>query len=129
MTLTRPCGVMPSLRLVNPFRSQNSTVITALTLRCGQVWAIDQPFHDARINVFAKSFPDALVIAQLHDHSVERAGQLPDFVGRRYIDGSIEVARLDRARTLQQLPHRANDATADKVGENQSDNRGKQRRD
>jgi len=52
---------MPSLRLVNPFRSQNSTVITALTLRCGQVWAIDQPFHDARINVFAKSFPDALV--------------------------------------------------------------------
>ena len=28
MTLTSPCGVTPSLRVVNPFMSQNITVIT-----------------------------------------------------------------------------------------------------
>ena len=39
------------------------------------------------------------------------------------------MARLDRARTFEQFPDRANDAAADQVCENQSDNRGKDCRD
>ena len=101
MTLTRPCGVMPSLRLVNPFMSQNShRHEPALTFRRGQGRAVDQPFHDARIDILAKGLPDALVVAQLHDHPVECGRQLPDFVARRHVDGLIELASLDRARAL-----------------------------
>ena len=99
----------------------------ALTLRCCQVRAIDQPFDDAGIDIFAECFADALVVAQLADHPVECAGQLPNFVARCHIDGLIELACLDGSRPLKRLPDRANDATADKVGENQPDDRDKQR--
>ncbi len=67
---------------------------------------------------------NALVVAQLYDHPVEPSGQLSDFVFRRYIDGLIKVASLDRPRTFQQSPDGTNDAAADEVGENQSDYRG-----
>jgi hypothetical protein len=35
----------------------------------------------------------------LHDHAVERTGQLPDFVNGRHIDGLIQLTRLDRAKS------------------------------
>ena len=94
-----------------------------LAFRCGQVRAVDQPFDDARIDIFSKRFSDALVVAQLHDHAVEPTGQLSNLIFGRYIDGLIEIARLDRPRTFQQPSDRANDTAADKIGENQSDNR------
>ena len=68
-----------------------------------------------------------LVVAQLHDHPVERGGQLPDLVRSRHVDRLIETTRLDRSRTLEQFSDRPTDATADKVGENQADNRRKHR--
>jgi len=95
---------MPSLRAVNPAEQHRHH--PPLSFRCGQVRAVDQPFRHARIDILAKSLPDALVVTQVHDHSVERRGQLPDFVARRHIDGLIELARLDRSRALQQLPDR-----------------------
>jgi hypothetical protein len=65
----------------------------------------------------------------LQDHPVESGSQLPDFVARLYFDRLIEVTCLDRPRTLQQLPDRASNATADEVGKDQSNNRGKHRHD
>ena len=101
----------------------------ALAFRRGQVRPVDQSFHDPWIDILAKGFPDARVVAQLQDHPVEGCGQLSDFVARRHIDGLIEVARLDRSRTLEQFPDRSTDAAADKVGENQADNRCEHRHD
>lgn len=63
---------------------------------------------------------------KLNNHPVECAGQLPYFVGRRHVDRLIEAARLNRPCTLEQLPDRANDTAANKIGEYQSHDRGKQ---
>ena len=41
-----------------------------------------QSLDDARV-LCLEAIPDALVVAQSHDHSVERGGKLPDFVNRR----------------------------------------------
>ena len=41
----------------------------------------------------------------------------------------LEMTGLDSPRTLQKLADRADDATADKIGENQSEDRSKQRSD
>ena len=57
------------------------------------------------------------------------AGQLPDFVTGPYIDGLIEVTRLEGARAVEQLPHRSNDAATHKIRKDQSDDRGKRRHD
>ena len=113
MTLTSPCGVMPSLRLVKPLMSQNSTVMTRRWPSARKRRPVDQSFDDARIDIFAEGFAHPLLVAQLLDHPVERGGQLADLVREVTSMRSVELARLDRARALQQPADRTRDAAAD----------------
>ena len=43
---------------------------------------LDQPLHDTRIDIAAERFAQALLVAQLFDHVVERRRELADFVAR-----------------------------------------------
>ena len=83
MTLTRPCRCDAFAQAGEPFEvTEQDCHHPALAFRRGQVRAVDQPFDDTRIEIFAESLPDPLVVAQLHDHPVERGGQLPNFITR-----------------------------------------------
>ena len=84
MILTRPCGVTPSLSVVNPFMSQNMTVITRRWPSVGgDRGLVEQAFGDLGIDVAAEGFADALVLAQPLDHAVEGGRELADLVPRR----------------------------------------------
>src|SRR5215467_12049455 len=111
MTFTRPCGVMPSLSVVNAFMSQN---ITVMTRRWPSAAArlIDQPFHHARIDISAECLADALLVAQLLDHAIECSRELANFVVRDDFDRSLKVTRFNLAGALQEQPDRARNAAA-----------------
>ena len=104
MTLTRPCGVISSLALVKPLMSQNSTVITRRCPSDGQLRPVDQPFDDARIDIFAERLAKLLLEPQLLDHPVERRRQVADLIVRGGDQHAVEIAGLDRARALEQTP-------------------------
>ena len=99
---------MPSLRLVKPFMSQNSTVITRRSPSLGgQRLRVDQAFHDARVDVAAEGLAHLLLVAQLLDHVVEGRRELADLVARGDVDRSVEPAGLDGAGAVQQPPDRS----------------------
>ena len=58
------------------------------------------------------------------DHAIECGGQLADLIAGDDSDGSVELARLDVARALQQQPDRARDPAADQACKQQSQDRG-----
>jgi hypothetical protein len=106
---------MPSLRLVKPFMSQNSTVITRRSPSLGgQRLPLDQALDDARVDIAAEGFAQAFLVAQLLDHVVERRRELADLVARSDVDRAIEPAGFDGAGAVQQAPHRAGYSGADK---------------
>ena len=81
---------------------------------------IDEAFGHARVDVAAKRPPHLFLLTQLADHAIECSRQLADLIAGDDIDGSIELARLDVARALQQQPDRARDPAADQACEQQS---------
>ena len=90
---------------------------------------LDQPFDDARIDIFAKGLAQALLEAQLLDHLVERGRQVTDFVLRGGDERSVEIAGLDRLGALQQPPDRTGHAGADQACEHQTEYGGKHGQD
>jgi hypothetical protein len=112
---------------VKPLTSQNSTVITATLSVGGQHGPIDQPFHDARVDIFAEGFTNALLEAQLLDHTIERRRQVADLVPRGGDERFVEIAGLDGARAFQQPPDRACHACADQDREHQAEYRSERR--
>jgi hypothetical protein len=85
----------------------------ALAVRRGQRLRVDQPLHDARIEVSAECFAHPLLVAQLFDHVIERGRQLANLVSRRDIDRSVEPPLFDGAGAIQQALDRPRNAGAD----------------
>src|SRR5262249_40008452 len=77
-----------------------------LALSRRQFRLIDQPFHHARIDVPAECFADALLVAQLLDHAIERSRELANFVVRDDFDRPLKVTRFNLAGAFQDHPDR-----------------------
>ncbi len=93
----------------------------------GKHGPIDQPFDDARVDIFAECFANALLEAQLLDHTIEGRRQVADLVPRRGDEHFVEVACFDRACAFQQPPDRACHAGAYQDREHEAEYRGERR--
>ena len=123
MTLTSPCGVIPSLAAGKSLDVAEQHGHDAALTFGGQRRPVDQPFDDARIDIFAEGLAHALLEAQLLDHLIERGGQVADLVLRGDGQRFVETARLDRARALQQPADWTRHAGADHRRKHQTQGR------